>query len=59
MNTAIKNWHFAYMQDDMVEIIKGLLEDAGLNYNSVAPYLVRDSNIAMMKIFNYNEAAIS
>ncbi len=59
MNAAIKNWHFAYMQDDMVEIIKGLLEETGLNHNSVAPHLVRDSNLTMMRLFDYNEAATS
>jgi len=59
MNAAIKNWHFAYMQDDMVEIIKGILENPELDHSSVAPYLVKDSNVAMMELFGYNEAAIS
>jgi glycosyltransferase involved in cell wall biosynthesis len=59
MNTAVKNWHFAYMQDDMVEIIKGLLEDSAPDHNSVTPYLVKDSNIATMKLFGYSEPAIS
>ena len=59
MNAAIKNWHFAYIQDDMVEIIKGILEDPELDHSSVAPYLVKDSNVAMMELFGYNEAAIS
>jgi glycosyltransferase involved in cell wall biosynthesis len=59
MNNAIRNWHFAYMQDDMVEIIKGLLEDTDADQNPVAPYQVKDSNTAMMKLFGYNESAIS
>ena len=57
MNAAIKNWHFAYMQDDMVEIIGDLLEDTGQDYSSVTPYLVKDSNMAMMKLFSYSEQA--
>jgi len=55
MNAAIKNWHFAYMQDDMVEIIKDLLEDPEPDSNAVAPYLVKDSNNAMMKLFGYSQ----
>jgi glycosyltransferase involved in cell wall biosynthesis len=59
MEIAIKNWHFAYMQDDMVDIIKDLLDDTSPSNNPVAPYLVKDSNTAMMMLFGYNEAAIS
>ncbi|MFI5161110.1 MAG: glycosyltransferase family 4 protein [Sphingobacteriales bacterium] len=59
MDSAIKNWHFAYMQDDMVEVIKELLEDGNPDHNAVAPFFIRDSNIAIMKLFNYSYAAIS
>jgi hypothetical protein len=58
MDLEIRNWHFAHMQDDMLKIVKGLLDDPGTDHTPVIPYLVDDSNKAIMKLFDYNEDAI-
>ncbi|MFB9843055.1 glycosyltransferase [Mucilaginibacter ginsenosidivorans] len=58
MDAEIRNWHFAHMQDDMLKIVKGLLDDPGTDHTPVIPYLVDDSNKAIMKLFDYNEDAI-
>jgi len=55
MQAEIKNWHYAYMQDDMLKIVKGLLESPAIDHSSVAPYVVKDSNDAIMKLFDYSE----
>lgn len=58
MDAEIRNWHFAHMQDDMLKIVKGLLDDPDTDHTPVIPYLVDDSNKAIMKLFDYNEDAI-
>jgi hypothetical protein len=54
METGIKNWHFARMQGDMLKIIRGLLDEPNMDHSPVAPYLVTDSNMAMMKLFDHD-----
>jgi len=59
MKADIKNWHIARSQSDMVNLVKELLNDPHMNHTTVAPYLIRDSAMAMMKLFGYNEATTS
>jgi glycosyltransferase involved in cell wall biosynthesis len=59
MDAVIKNWHFAQAQGDIINIVKGLLDNHSANYAPVSPYLIADTCSAMMKLFDYNEAAIS
>lgn len=58
MDAEIRNWHFAHMQDDMLKIVKGLLDDPGIDHTPVIPYLADDSSKAIMDLFGYNEATI-
>ena len=57
MMATIPHWHYAYMQDDMLKIVKGLLDNPNLDHSSVSTYLVRDNTKAMMKLFDYKEDA--
>ncbi|MDB5151564.1 MAG: glycosyltransferase family 4 protein, partial [Mucilaginibacter sp.] len=59
MDAEIKNWHFAKSKGDLVNTVHALLEDPAPDCNSVSPYMVVDTCKAMMKLFDYNEAAIS
>jgi glycosyltransferase involved in cell wall biosynthesis len=59
MDAEIKNWHFAKSKGDMVNTVHALLEDPAPDCNSVSPYMIVDTCKAMMKLFDYNEAAIS
>lgn len=59
MDQAIKNWHFARTHDEMVNMLKAILEDPFCNHSSMTPYVIRDTCIAMMRLFDYNDAAIS
>jgi glycosyltransferase involved in cell wall biosynthesis len=59
MQVQIPNWHFAGSEDDMLAIVRNLLEETEPEHISVSPYLVKDSNAAIMKLFGYKEDAIS
>jgi glycosyltransferase involved in cell wall biosynthesis len=59
MNKPIKNWHFAKTPDDMVNILKKLLEDPFCNQGSVAPYIIKDTCRKIVELFDYNDSAIS
>jgi glycosyltransferase involved in cell wall biosynthesis len=59
MDANIKNWHFAYLQDDMLKIITRLLKESAQNHTPVSPYLVNDSNKSVMNLFDYKEEAVS
>ena len=59
MEQPIKNWHFAKTPDDMVNIIKRLLEDPFCNQGSAAPYLIKDTCSKIMRLFDYNDPVIS
>jgi len=59
MKAGIKNWHIAKSQSDMVDLVRELLNDSSTDYSPVAPYLAKDSAVAMMNLFGYNESATS
>jgi len=59
MDQAIRNWHFAGTHDEMVNMLKAILEDPFCNHSKVSPYLIKDTCIAMMRLFDYNDSAIS
>ncbi|HTK19071.1 MAG TPA: glycosyltransferase [Mucilaginibacter sp.] len=51
MDQLIKNWHFAKTPDDMVNILKRLLDDSACNQSKVVPYLIADTCSKMMSLF--------
>ena len=57
MNAEIRNWHFA--QGDMLNVVKSLMENPVKSHLRVAPYLIADTNKAMMELFAYSEATTS
>jgi glycosyltransferase involved in cell wall biosynthesis len=59
MDANIKNWHFAHIQDGLLKVVKGLLENPVPDYSPVSPYLINDTTRAIMKLFDYNEAAMA
>jgi len=59
MDQPIKNWHFAKTPDDMVNILKRLLDDISCNKSNVAPYLIADTCNKMMSLFDYSDSATS
>ena len=59
MDQPIKNWHFAKTPDDMVNMIKKLLEDPFCNHGNIAPYVIEDTCSKIMKLFDYSDPAIS
>jgi len=59
MDAEIRNWHFAQAQGDMLNIVRSLMENPAKNHLKVAPYLIADTNKAMMKLFDYSEATTS
>ena len=59
MDQPIKNWHFAKTPDDMVNILKRLLDDPSFSKGKVAPYAIGDTCNKMMSLFGYNDSVIS
>jgi glycosyltransferase involved in cell wall biosynthesis len=59
MQADIKNWHVARSQSDMVDLVKELLYDQDNDHLPVVPYLIKDSAVAMMSLFGYNESTTS
>lgn len=59
IDKPIKNWHFAQTADEMAEIIKTILENPFSDQNAEAPYLIKDTCTAIMKLFDYIDSAIS
>ena len=59
MDEPIKNWHFAKTPDDMVNILKRLLDDPFRNNGKVAPFLIADTCSKIMSLFSYNDSVIS
>ncbi|MGZ3778298.1 MAG: glycosyltransferase [Mucilaginibacter sp.] len=59
MKAAIKNWHIAKSQSDMVDVVRELLNDPDNDHKPVSPYLIKDSAIAIMNLFGYKEATTS
>jgi glycosyltransferase involved in cell wall biosynthesis len=52
MKANVKNWHIARSQSDMVDRVRELLGQPDAAHASVAPYLIKDSVVAMMDVFN-------
>jgi glycosyltransferase involved in cell wall biosynthesis len=59
MKADIKNWHVASSQSDMVDLVRELLNESHNDHTPVAPYLIKDSAVAMMNLFGYNESTTS
>ena len=59
MDAAIKNWHIAADEEEMFDILKGKLQTTDLEHDAVLPYTIQDNARKLMKLFAYNEAAIS
>jgi len=59
MDQPIKNWHFAKTPDDMVNILKRLLDDPSCSKGKVAPYVIGDTCTKIMNLFDYNDSATS
>ncbi|HEY9002456.1 MAG TPA: glycosyltransferase [Mucilaginibacter sp.] len=59
MDQPIKNWHFAKTPDDMVNILKRLLEDQHCSHSKTASYLIKDTCSRIMSLFDYNDSATS
>jgi len=57
MNEPVRNWHFAKTPDDMVNIIKKILEDPFCNHGNTAPYTIKDTCSKIIKLFDYNDSA--
>jgi glycosyltransferase involved in cell wall biosynthesis len=57
MMATIPHWHYAYEQDDMLKIVRGLLGNPELDHSRVSTYLVKDNTKAMMKLYDYSEPA--
>lgn len=59
MDEPVKNWYFAKTPDDMVNILKKLLEDPFCNQGSVVSYIIKDTCRKIIELFDYNESTIS
>lgn len=59
MDQPIQNWHFAQTADEMVNIIRQLLDKPFCNPGKLAPHLVADTCKCIMQLFDYKDAAIS
>jgi glycosyltransferase involved in cell wall biosynthesis len=59
MDEPIKNWHFAKTPDDMVNILKRLLDDPFGDNGKVAPFLIADTCSKIMSLFSHNDSVIS
>jgi glycosyltransferase involved in cell wall biosynthesis len=57
MDQATKNWHFVTKRDQMVNMLKVLLEDPFCNHSKVSPYLIKDTCIAIIRLYDYNDLA--
>jgi glycosyltransferase involved in cell wall biosynthesis len=58
MQAAIKNWHIAAGTDEMVNILKTLLQDPTIRYEPVLPFPIQDNVKKIMDLFDHNDAAI-
>ena len=59
MDRDIENWHIVEYKASMVQILKTILQNQDLKYQSIFPYSIHDNAKAAMKLFDYNPAAIS
>jgi glycosyltransferase involved in cell wall biosynthesis len=59
MNANIENWHIVNDKEEMVQVLKGILQNPSPVHRSVFPYSIYDNARAAIKLFNYKPAAIS
>ena len=59
MAAWINHWYIVHDKKEMVEKALEILNDPDIDYRPVLPYPMKDSAKAVMKLFDYNEAAIS
>ncbi|MFA6085040.1 glycosyltransferase family 4 protein [Mucilaginibacter sp.] len=59
MDAPIPNWHIAINEDDMLQKVETILDMPQPDHKPVLPYPIAYNGKAMMKLFGYNEAAIS
>jgi len=59
MDVPISNWYIANNEDDMLQKAEALLNVTQPVYSPVLPYSIADNAKAMMKLFDYSEAAIN
>jgi glycosyltransferase involved in cell wall biosynthesis len=58
MAAWINHWYIVHDEKEMVEKTLEILHDPDIDYKPVLPYSMQDSVKAVMKLFDYNEAAI-
>jgi glycosyltransferase involved in cell wall biosynthesis len=59
MDREIKNWHHANNKEEMANKLKELLTDRKLRHEHVLPYPAEEIAKAMLRLFDYNDEAIS
>jgi glycosyltransferase involved in cell wall biosynthesis len=59
MQADIENWHIAENKEDMLQILKDILNSNESTYQSVLPYSIHDNAKAAIKLFDYSPVAIS
>eukprot|EP01037_Dinobryon_pediforme_P007095 gene7096-7160_t len=59
MDASIENWHNAQDKDNMLQILKNLLQNPKSEHRSILPYSIHDNAKAFIKLFDYKPAAIS
>ncbi|MBS1935649.1 MAG: glycosyltransferase, partial [Bacteroidetes bacterium] len=57
MNEEIDHWHIVNTKEEMTAKAIELLSNTRLNHERVAPFLMNNSAVMMMKLFNYTESA--
>lgn len=55
MKDSIRHWHIATSSEEMLRILKNILQNPGIDYQPVLAYDMRDSAIAIINLFNYKE----
>ncbi len=59
MQADIENWHIVENKENMVQILKDILNSNESTYQSILPYSIHDNAKAAIKLFDYNPVAIS
>jgi len=59
MNATIENWHSVEDKENMVHVLKHILQNPESEHLSILPYSIHDNAKAAIKLFDYNPAAIS
>jgi glycosyltransferase involved in cell wall biosynthesis len=56
MRKPIKNWHFAQNTGDMVNVLRGLLEEDKLDHAPISPFLIADTCKAVMDLYEFGKS---